>query len=143
MKTNSSNYKSLPARLAKTILLPLLLLMMFLSSARAQDYIINRGDITNGASYVYGFNLCVVDKNEYHQTYKTSQNAPNTPISVRRYKNGVVSDWGTNTSFPIAGGSKSGIARGSANQILYLSFLNSTNDTIHTYKRAITNPDWV
>ena len=110
MKTNSSSYKKSPLGLAKAILLPFVFLMMFLSSARAQDYIINRGDITNGASYVYGFNLCVVDKNEYHQTYKTSRNAPNTPISVRRYKNGVVSDWGANTSFPIAGGSKSGIA---------------------------------
>ncbi len=36
MKTNSSSYKKLPLGLAKTILLPLMLLMMFLSSAKAQ-----------------------------------------------------------------------------------------------------------
>jgi hypothetical protein len=121
MKTNPSCYKNFPFGLAKAILLPFMFLMMFLPSAKAQDYIINRGDITNGASSVYGYNLCIVDKNEYYQTYKTSQYATDLPISVSRYKNGIVSDWGSNTQFANGSGTTE-VARDSANQMLYLSF---------------------
>ncbi len=54
MKTNSTNYKNLPARLPKTILLPLMLLMMFLSSVKLQAQTATApaaGDGTEGNPY--------------------------------------------------------------------------------------------
>ncbi|MEI6435493.1 MAG: hypothetical protein WCP32_11655, partial [Bacteroidota bacterium] len=146
MKTNVSCYKNFHFGLAKAILLPFMLLAMFVSSANAQDYFINRGNFPLAGANVYGYNLCVVDKNEYYQTYKTSELATDIPISVRRYKNGIVSDWGTNTSFVNTGQTQFGgsdIVRDSANQVVYIAFFNTAYDKIYTYKRAPADNDWV
>jgi hypothetical protein len=76
-------------------------------------------------------------QNEYYQSYTAA-----SKVVVRQYKNGNVTDWGTNTSFVNAAGAGD-IVRDSANQIVYIAFVNSTNDKIYTYKRAIEDADWV
>ncbi len=134
MKT-PTNYKSLSACLGKAILLPLILIILFLSPTIGQDYIINRGNFSGW--YTGGLRLCVVDKNEFYQSYTSA-----SKVVVRQYKNGIVSDWGTNAAFVNAAGAGD-IVRDSANQTIYISFVNSTNDKIYTYKRALADIDWV
>ena len=122
----------------QTLGLSLLLLIIFQSQATAQDYIIERGDITGGGWYNGGMRMCVVDKNEYYQPYLTGA----SKVAVRQYKNSIISDWGTNTAFPDASG-EGDIARDSINQVIYIAFFNSYYSKIYTYKRAVTDNDWV
>ena len=48
---------------------------VFVQSGNAQDYIIERGDITGGESYTGGLRLCVVDRNEFYQSKKSSSDS--------------------------------------------------------------------
>ena len=69
------------------------------SSAFAQDYLINRGTIVSNNSPV---GMCVVDKNEYYAIYMVS-GSTNKAV-VTRYKNGISSRYGTtgHWSMPMA-----------------------------------------
>lgn len=112
----------------------ILLCNLLFSSAFSQDYLINRGDFSGW--YTGGLNLSVVDKNEYYSTYTA-----NSKVVVRKYKNGTVSDWGDNTSFPTSGGAGD-IVRDPVSGTFYISFFNAAYDQIYTYKWGATDNNW-
>jgi hypothetical protein len=103
----------------------------------AQFYIIERGDITEGVAGTGGRRLCVVDKNEYYQPYLKAGK-----VAVHQYKNGILTDWGTNGTF-VTALNEGDIARDPANQVIYIAFISSDKSKIYTYKRATTDSDWV
>ena len=100
----------------------------------AQDYVIDRGNFSG--FYTGSLRMCVVDKNEYYAPYTAS-----SKVVIRRYKNGSITDWGTTTGFPDAGGAGD-IARNPLDSVIYISFFNSTYDKIYTYKRGPLDNDW-
>ena len=119
----------------KSLLLLLLLGLAIPSNSRAQDYMINRGVFAS--SYTGGMRMCVVDKNEYYQPYALSNHC-----AVRQYKNGIVSQYGTTTTMPPMAGN-SDIAFDSASKVMYVGFFSSDYDSIYTFKKGASDPDWV
>lgn len=102
---------------------------------QAQDYVINRGVFSGW--YTGSMRMCVVDKNEYYAPYTAS-----SKLVVRRYKNGAMTNWGTNTSFPNMGG-MSDIARDPFGNVIYIAFFNAAYNQICTYMRGPSDNDWV
>ena len=130
------NYQRLLKSWASFILFILILFEGVPIQLKAQDYVIDRGVLAT--NYAGIMRMAVVDKNEFYGSYKDS----NSKIVVQRYKSGVTSQFGTSTGFPDAGNSGD-IVRDSTNNVLYISFNNSTSDKIYTYKKGTTDPDWV
>lgn len=95
---------------------------------------IDRGNFSG--FYTGSLRMCVVDKNEYYAPYTAS-----SKVVIRRYKNGNITDWGTTTGFPDAGGAGD-IARNPLDSVIYISFFNSTYDQVYTYKRGPLDNDW-
>ena len=134
MKNRYSFFKNFSSGLS-TLILSVILMMTFQLPAVAQDYMINRGVFA--ASYTGGLRMCVVDKNEFYQPYTLSSHC-----AVRQYKNGIVSQYGTTAPMPPMAGT-SDIAYDSASKVMYVGFFSSDYDSIYTFKKGASDPDWV